>query len=322
VSLFFLLCGSAEAQTLKSQNPLIVPGKAAHFDFMDADVSNKRILAAHKGAGTLEVLDLQTGKILKSIPVGEAQGVAVNPEAHQYYTGNDSEHSISIVDSVSLKKTGEVKLDGPVDAITFDDKDGLIYAAEDNGKKLWVVNPKSSAVVATVSIPGEPEVLEYDPQTHRIYLNIKDKDLLVSIDPNTNKVEGSWPTAPVKSPHGLAIDKKRSQAYIAGRNGKVAAVDLKSGKILSSANIATGADQIVYDEVKQLIYSACSGGKEAGAKSFISITRATDHGLESVGEVESMKGSHTLSVDQTTHDVWVAASDKEHSLLQKFKISQ
>lgn len=49
------------------------------------------------------------------------------------------------------------------------------------------------------------------------------------------------------SPHGLAIDEKRGLAYIAGDNGKVAALDLMTGKVTSSVDISLGVDQIAYD---------------------------------------------------------------------------
>ena len=108
----------------------------------------------------------------------------------------------------------------------------------------------------------------------------------------------------------MVVDSSRGRIYIAGGKGKLVAIDFKTGKIVSSVDIAVGADQIAYDAKSSLIYSACKG--------FISVTKATEKGLEVVGNVTSPKGAHTLAVDPKTHDVWVSFSDKEHSYVQKF----
>ncbi len=270
-----------------------------------------RILAAHREAKTLEVIDLKTGRPLKAIEVGHAQGVAVDSKNNKYFFGNESENSVVVVDSKTLLKIAEVKVDGPVDAIAFDEKNGMLYAAEDDGDHLWVIDTEKAKLVGVVSIPGVPEVLSFDPETDKIYLNIKNKNTLVRIDPSTNKVDAVWPTLPATSPHGLAIDKKRGRVYSAGGNGKLVAIDLKTGKVISAVDILPGVDQIAYDTEKENIYGACKG--------FISITKVTDDGLQEVGRIGTPKGAHTLAVDPASHDVWVSFADNLHSYVQKFK---
>ena len=314
----FLFCGGtvsslAVASPLKAEQPITLQGPAGKFDFMGTDPSMSRILAAHRGTRTLEIIDLKTGKLLKAIQVGAAQGVAVDSKAHKYFLGNEGEHSIAIVDSQSLLKISEVKVDGPVDAIAFDDKNGMLFAAEDDGNHLWVIDTKTAKVVSTVAIPGVPEVLEFDPATDHIYLNIKNKDTVVRIDPTTNKIDATWSTLPATSPHGLTIDSKRGRVYTAGGNGKLVAIDFKTGKVISTVDIPIGVDQIAFDVDMQLIYGACKG--------FISVAKASDSGLQTIANVTSPKGAHTLAVDPSSHDVWVSYADEKHSYLQKFKAS-
>ncbi|CAN5492739.1 hypothetical protein BH10BDE1_BH10BDE1_23320 [soil metagenome] len=297
---------------LVASPPIELSGPPGRFDFLTADAQAHRILSAHTGTGTLEVVDLKSGKPMKAISVGDAQGVAVDVRGHRYFLGNDKKQSVVTVDSNSFKIISEVKVDGPVDAITFDPKNELVFAAKDDGASLWVVDPKTAKVVGAVSVPGVPEVLEYDLKTDRIYLNIKDKDLIAKIDPNTRKVEVTWPTAPATSPHGLAVDTQRGRVFAAGRNGQLVSVDVLSGKVLSSVAIPEGVDQIAFDPETRMIYSACKG--------LIGVSMDSDKGLRSLGSVASHKGSHTLAIDPKSHDVWVAYSDEKHSYLQKFGV--
>lgn len=311
------LTQAAAAQALKIDALVPLSGKAAKFDFMAADEDNHRILAAHKEAGTLEILDLKTGQVLAPISVGEAQGVAVDGKNHRYFTGNDGEHTVSVIDSQTLKKSKDIKVEDAVDAIAFDSAHGFIYAAEDDGKRLWVIDPSKASVVTTIKIPGSPEVLEYNARLDRVFLNIKDKDSVVVINPLSYKVEATWSTLPAKSPHGLALDIERSRLYIGGRNGKMVALDAKTGKVVSSADIVAGTDQIVFDAGLQLIYSASGGGH--GNKPEISVTKTTDQGLIAQKGVASVAGAHTLALDVVSHDIWISAADAKQSFLQKFK---
>lgn len=299
---------------LEPQKPIPLPGKAARFDFMETDSAKHRILAAHKGAGTLAILDLKSGKPLAEVEVGEAQGVAVDQKAHQYLLGDDGDHKIVVVDSKSLQPVGEIKVDGAVDAITFDSKNRMLYADEDNGNKVWVIDTAKKKVATAIAIPGKPEVIVYDSVTDRLYQNIKDKDSVVRIDPTTNEVDATWSTLPAKSPHGMAIDGKRGQLYVAGGNGKLVVLDLKTGKVAASADIASGTDQIAYDAAIQMVYCASKG--------FISVVKVNGTNLQSLGDVPSPKGAHTLAVDPSTHDVWVSYSDADHSYFQRFKVKR
>jgi DNA-binding beta-propeller fold protein YncE len=316
VGLFFLLLSlspslRAASSPMVAEAPIPLAGKAGGFDFMAWDAGGNRIIAAHKRAGTLEVIDLSKDTLEKAVAVGDAQGVAIDNLNHKYFAGNDDAHSVVVVDSKTLAKGMEIKVDGAVDAITFDHLNFKIYAAQDDGDHLWVINSKTGKVETTIAIPGVPEVLEFDEKTNRVYLAIKDKDLVVRIDPATNKVDATWPTTPATSPHGLVIDSAASRVFTAGQNGKLVALDMKTGRSVGVADIASGVDQIAIDTDRKIIYSACKG--------FISVTQVTDHGLTMIGSVPSPKGAHTLAVDSKTHGVWVSYADSDHSYFQKFK---
>jgi DNA-binding beta-propeller fold protein YncE len=298
------------SNTLTAEAPVVLPGPAGSFDFMDVDPARGRILAAHTGAKTLEVLDIKSATPEKAVLVGDAQGVAVDVAGGRYFIGNAKDESIIIIDAKTLSKVAEIKVDGPVDAMAFDSKNSLLYAAKDDGGYLWVIDPKALKISAKIALPGIPEVLVYDSKTNRIYLNIKDKNLVVRIDPNTAKVDASWPTAPAQSPHGLALDSERGRIFTAGKNGKIVSLSLSKGKFLSSADIPPGVDQVAFDPTTRSIYSACNG--------FVSVTEDSDNGLHELSRTPSKKGTHTLAVDPKTHQVWVSFFDSNRSYIQKF----
>jgi len=294
---------------LTAQKPIVIPGGPGGFDWMLVDANSDRVFATHKGTKSVAVVDLKTDTALPSIAVGTAQGVAIDRQDNKIFFGDDEEHKVIVVDYTTLKKTGEIAVSGPVDDVLYCAKNGMIYADHDDGTDVWVIDPRTEKIVATVKIPEAPEKLEYDRTTERIYQNIKSNNTVQVIDPATNKVEKIFETAPVVGPHGLAIDRKGQRLFTAGSNGKLAVIDMKSGKVTTTIDIKPGVDQIAFDRGNNRLYCACKG--------FISVVEATTDGAKLLANVPSPAGSHTIAVDQKTHAVWTCYSDGKASYLLK-----
>ena len=294
---------------LTAQKPIAISGGPGNFDWMLIDANSDRVFATHKGTKSVAVVDLKTDTALPSLPVGMAQGVAIDRADNKIFFGDEEEHKVVIVDYKTLKKTGEIAVSGPVDDVLYCAKNGMIYADHDDGTDVWVIDPKTEKIVATVTIPEAPEKLEYDRTSDRIYQNIKSNNTIQVIDPSTNKVEKIFETAPVTGPHGLAIDRKGQRLFTAGSNGKLAVIDIKTGKVTTTIDIPQGVDQIAFDRGNERIYCACKG--------FIAVVQATSDGAKLLANVPSPKGSHTIAVDQKTHAVWTCYSDGKESYLLK-----
>jgi DNA-binding beta-propeller fold protein YncE len=299
-----------ETLALKADVTVTIPGGKGGFDWMQVDGHMNRLFATHKGTKTVAVIDLTTDKPLPSLEVGTAQGIAIDRKDNKIFFGDDEEHKVVIVDYKTLAKTGEIAVTGPVDDVEYDGTNGMIYADHDDGTDVWVIDAKTEKIVATVTIPEAPEYLQYDKPTDRLYQNIKSNNTIQVIDPAKNTVESVWNTAPATGPHGLAIDHKTGRVFSAGNNGKLVVFDIKTGKMITSTDIAKGVDQIAFDRGNKRIYCSCHGA--------ISVLEETDEGVKSLGDVPAPAGAHTLTVDVKTHAVWTSYSDANGSYVKKF----
>jgi YVTN family beta-propeller protein len=300
----------AHSQPLKLEPAIIVPDSKGGFDYLQVDDANRRLLANHTGNQTLDVFDVDSGKLIKKIPTGKAQGVAVDKEAGKYYVSVSEQKKIVFIDSKTLEKTAEVPLDGPADALVFDPKNHCLYVGHDDEKALWVVDTKTAKVTATIKIAAGPEYVLYDPETDRIFQNIKSNDSLLVIDPTSNTIKETWKTAPAKNPHGLAYNPKTKRLFCAGTNGKLAIIDASSGSLVTSTSIVNGVDQIAFDPEKNRIYCPSGGGS-------LSILEETKDGVNDLGVVKTARGAKTITFDPKTHAVWIAYADKDHSYIRK-----
>lgn len=304
----------ADSAPLTPHDPIVVPGGPGRYDYMIVDAPLHRLLAAHTAAKCLVVLDLKTKKVLASVPVGTAQGVAVDAADNKIYVGCSADQFVGVVDRKTLKKTGEIKTGGPVDAICFNPHNGMLYAGHDDGTQVWVIEGKTDKLVGAVEIPGAPEYVVYDPAGDRVYQNIKVNDTVQVIDPAKNVVESVWKTDPARSPHGLALDTKTQRLFSAGKNGKLAVLNMKTGELIASVDIGPGADQIAFDPGNQRVYCACAGT--------ISVVQETAGGAKLLGNVSSPSGAHTIAVDPQSHAVWVCYTDGKESFLKEFAVTK
>src|SRR5436190_4367275 len=126
------------AAPLVADSPIVVPDSTGGFDFLQVDATGRRLLANHTGNGTLDVFDLDSGSLLKHIATGKAQGVAMDGAAGKYFVSVSKEQILVIIDAKTLNKTGEVKLGGEADAITFDPKNHCAYVDHDHAPEVWV----------------------------------------------------------------------------------------------------------------------------------------------------------------------------------------
>ena len=303
----------AASAPLVAGAPIVVPDSKGGFDYLQVDEARRRLLANHTANNTLDVFDLDSGKLIKQVPTGKAQGVAVVPEAGQYCVAVSREQAVVVINSQTLEKTGTIQLAGPADAIAFNPKNHCVYVGHDDGPHLWVIDTRTEKIVATIDIPEGPEWVLWDASTDRIFQNIKSNDSLLVIDPARNTIRERWATAPAKSPHGLALNAKTHRLFCAGTNGKLAVIDSMSGNVITSVNVAPGIDQIAFDPELKRVYCASRTG-------VISVVEETAQGAAPLGDVKTAPGAKTIAVDPKTHAVWVAYADKEKSYVLRLNV--
>src|SRR6476619_5277645 len=94
VSIAVVLLASARTRAeapapLHPAQVIPLPGVEKRIDHMAVDPAGKRLFVSALGNGTLEVIDLQAGKRVRSIPgLKEPQGVAFFPDLHKVVVAN------------------------------------------------------------------------------------------------------------------------------------------------------------------------------------------------------------------------------------------
>jgi DNA-binding beta-propeller fold protein YncE len=300
------------ADSLTPGIPVEVTGTQGKFDFIKIDSANNRLLACHTGNGSLDVIDVKTSKLIKSIPTGNAQGVAIDSENSRYFVSVSKPTKMVIVNSRKLDVIGEVALPGPADLVAYHPETNRVFVCNDDKPEMWVIDPMEKRIVSTINFPGGGmEDLGFDSQGTFLFQCLKDSSELAKLDLKTEKVVAKWSTSPVDKPHGMAMVPGTDQVLIVGGTGKLGLFDLSTGQIVGTADVSPKVDEIAYDPTLHRVY--CASG--LGTISVVGLVHQT---LAALPSLTSSLGAHSIAVDYQTHTVWIAFAKNDKTYVQAF----
>src|SRR6266478_6348875 len=215
------------------------------WDYVYADSAARRLYIAR--ATRFMVVDLDSGKLVGEIPdTPGAHGVAVASDLGIGFTTNGRENTSSVFDLKTLKVSEKIKTGEGPDAVVYDPASGHVFIMDGHGKAASVIDPRTRKVVATIALSGKPEAPVSDGKG-RVYVNIEDKNSIAVLDSSTNKVIAEWPMAGCEEPSGLDMDRQEGHIFAACGNKKMAIVDSKTGKFLTTVPTGDGSDGAAFD---------------------------------------------------------------------------
>jgi len=284
------------------------------FDYVAVDAERRRVYAAHTGSQSLVIVNADSGKELGQVQTGPLHGVAIDPQTGHVYTGDGEARTVSEVDPVAQKVLASLDVDGNIDAIAYDPVEHQIYADEDDGTRMFVIDSRTMKSVGTVTLPGhKPEYLAIDPQTHKIYQNIANLSEYVVIDPTSLTVVQTIKTPGIANNHPLQLDTILRHIYVGGRRdakGGILQTYDTDGNLLGQTNYPGRFDQCDVDSRTHNLY--CAG--DAG------ITIFHDSGKQTtiVARRDPHEDIHTVAVDTKTGTFWTVWAAKAGDFIQGF----
>lgn len=264
------------------------------FDYVTIDATARRVYAAH--GAVLVIVDADKGTVAGTVQVGGSAGSAPDAATGHVYVGDGDAKAVSEIDPVSLEEVRRVAVSGPVDAIAYDPQNGRIYADEDNGTQIFVIDSKTFKQIGTIALPGhKPEYLQVNPSTHEVYQNIASDSEIVVIDPRTMAVSRTIKTPEITNNHPLQYDAPFDLLLVGGANKKMSGYS-SAGKLLWTIDYPSRVDQCDLDVSRQLM--ACAG-------SGITLLKINQNGPPQIlGTLDVAPGLHTVGIDPKTGDIW------------------
>lgn len=284
----------------------------SHFDYLSIDAERRRVYAAHTGSHALVVVNADTGAVLGQVETGGVQGNAVDEATGNVYTGDGETGSVSEVDPVKMTVLNSVDIGRPIDAIAYDPKTARIFADEDGGTQVFVVDARSFKLLGSVPIPGHDlEFLAVDPARPVLYQNIPDHDEFVEIDTQTLKVTKVVQTPELTKDHPLQFDAAYREVIVGGKNGVLSTYTADGVKV-GQASMPAGVDQCTLEQTAHVL--ACAGD---GKLWTMQIER--DAAPRLLDTIDTGHDVHTVTIDPKTHWLWTVWAGPHGDFVQAYK---
>jgi DNA-binding beta-propeller fold protein YncE len=288
-------------KTIKAAGIITVPA-ASSFPLKFIDymfVNGSKLYAGYTSQGVVAVIDTATNQVVAEIgDLPRSHGIAVaGDRGFATASGDDTVGVFDLSTNKLLKKIpGGV---GP-DAIIYDDKLRLIYAADHAGKTGTLIDPVMMSVVGTVQLGGVAEYAQADPQSGLIYQNDEDTNELVVVDPQKQMVTQRYKLGEGTGPSGLAYDPGNRRLFVTCDNNKLIVLNADTGQVVATLPIGSGVDGASYDPDLRRVYTFNGFGtmtviQQDSADSYRVLEQATTH-----------FGGHAGAVDPATHRIYVA----------------
>ncbi|WCK54881.1 glutaminyl-peptide cyclotransferase [Aneurinibacillus sp. Ricciae_BoGa-3] len=198
---------------LTEKSPILLKD-SSNTNFYPAGLSisndGKFLYVANNVANSVSQIDLASGKIAATVPVGKNPYTAfLSHDGSKLYVSNWGESSISVLDPNSLTVQKTIKVGLHPNAIAENPVNGFIYVANSDSDEVSIIDPGQQQVVQTVSLApyrgaqtgSQPDALTVSPDGKTLYVaNAGNNDVAVIGLGNTKEntkaqVKGLIPTA-------------------------------------------------------------------------------------------------------------------------------
>jgi DNA-binding beta-propeller fold protein YncE len=289
----FLVSGcSAQApfgtELLQLNKTILLPKVKGRIDHLDINLKDQVIYVAALGNNTVEVVDIASGKIIKSIiGLDEPQGVGYIPQTGEILIANAGNGDCYFFNSHSFQKTATLHLESDADDVRYDSVEKKIYVGYGKGG-IAVIDVNTHKLIGDIKLPAHPESFQLDKKLNLLFVNLPDADMVGVVDLSQMKLTGEWKRNKPTANFPMALDDIRHRVFVGYRHpAKLVLFDGRTGKELSSSTMVADADDLYYDaKTRKVIIS--------GGDGYINIFRdQADNKVQQVANIPTRSGART-----------------------------
>ncbi len=305
-------------QPLHRVQTIPLPNVKGRLDHMDVDVKGKRLFVAGLENGSLEVVDLQAGKWLHSIPgFKKTQGALYVPELDKLFVASGDDGMVRIFQADTLDLLNAIHLDMGPNRVVYEPHSKLVYVGyggKDAGKdygEVGIIDAQNDKLVADIKVVAHPSELLLDKSGKTLFVFVSIASKVQVIDTNKREVVSTWPVTSQRPGDG-AFDASTSRLFIGTRTPpEMIAMDSKSGKEVAHLPTPDGMDGVYFDSARKRIY--VSGGRDLSVGfAYVYQQKDADH-YETIDKIPTRAGAGTSfwSPELDRYYVAAPANDRE-----------
>lgn len=249
-----------DTSALLLQKTIQLPNVKGGFDLMAIDVKGQRLFVSAEDNHTVEVINLQTGKPLISLPgFNEPKWVVYLPEGNRIFVSTGGDGKVTELDGITYKAVNTFSFKEACNNLRFDSSTNqLLVGVGKTFGSLGKIDVKQNKIIGEIQLSGYLKQFEIDGD--RVYVNLPDKNTVEVVSLSSAKPIASWAVTEAKRNVPMALDRIHQRLFVACEPGKFIIYSAKTGKSIQSFNISKDADGIYYDAKRNSIYVSCGEG--------------------------------------------------------------
>jgi DNA-binding beta-propeller fold protein YncE len=296
---------AAPAETLPVlERTIPLPGVAGRIDHLALSPDGKHLAVAALGNGTVEVVGLDEGRVVRTIgKIPTPCGVVYLPKPPRLAVTAAGDGTLRLFDAAKYEPAGKVAVGDDADNLRLDAATGRLYAGAENGAIAIVEDGRK---VGAIRIDAHPESFQLDEGSDRIFVNVPGARHVAVLDRKTGKVLATWPIAAARGNYPMALAAARKRLLVGCRRpARLLVLDSTDGRVAGDVEISGDADDVFFDGKANRIYVACGEG-------FVDVLTADEaKGYARLGRVKSARGARTCLFDPKGRRLYVAAPRRD-----------
>jgi DNA-binding beta-propeller fold protein YncE len=243
-----------EPQVLSLKSRIDLPNVNGRIDHFSADLKGQRLFMSALGNHTVEVLDMESGKRVRTISdLAEPQGVYYDPSNNRLFVACAKDGATKVFDGSTLQLLESVKFSGDADNIRYDARGHRIVVGYGDGALAFLDSGGKKA--GEIALDAHPESFQMERTGTRVFVNVPDRKEIQVADLVKNTLLGRWPVTSALKNYPMALDEAHHRLLIGCRTpARMLVIDTETGKQTASVEIVGDTDDLFYDVSTNRVY--------------------------------------------------------------------
>lgn len=265
-----------------------LPGVEGRIDHLAIDVRAKHLFLSALGNNTVEVVDVEAGKRIVSLPgMHEPQGTGFSPDFHKLYVANGKDGKLRIFDSVTFKPAGELDFGDDADNVRYDAAHKQVWVGYKDGV-LGVLDAANNKREGDIYVDAHPESFQLEKNGTRIFVNVPDAHEIEVVDRTKRVKLAKWAVTDPAQNFPMALDEGNHRLFAGCRKpARLLVLDMESGKRVALLPCPGDTDDLFYDAARKRVYVA---GGEGYLEAF---QQNSPDQYQSLGKIATAGGART-----------------------------
>src|SRR5882724_11717133 len=232
-----------------------IPDTPGRFDHMSVDNKRGLIFATVFGNDTVEVLQLERARRIRTITgaFNRPQAALYMPDLNRLAVSNSEDGTVKIFDGDSFKLIDTIKFPDDADNMRYDPAAKRVYVGYGDGA-IGVFDAATNKRLEDFQLGVHPESFQLEQKGPRIFVNLASVNQVAVIDRKTRKI-AKWELGEAGTNFPMALDEEHRRVFIAARRpARLLVLDMDSGKVVASLPGAADTDDMWYDATRKRIY--------------------------------------------------------------------